>query len=1068
MKKNLWRRALCLCLFGATMLLCACPAATGCAHSFADGVCSKCGMPEPCNHTYENGVCTKCGDVKTCEHAYENGVCAKCGALAPDVNPVYGEGGEIKGAGDGLAADAAVLTPATYDESKATEAPNGTFVRTVFNKFAAGAVFRAVGNSAVLLGKKSGETYEGKGTVLLLENGLRISESNHLTFKNLVIVGNLQIEDCKAITFEGCEVVGDVLVSEKAEGVTFKNCRLTGDKTLTLGGKDHAIVGSYIGFTARGLLDQAKGTILKYCRLQGEGTGIAAAAEDGVYTYNTLSLNKQGVGFDLQSRSLNLLVGMNIIRGAEISITLNGVKNTAVVKNGMISAVAENSHAIYICDNEMGGRLTAKSNAYILADGNAYPQDGYTHAPLCADNTYPSGDTLLDVNARLAAGADETLLPQVDKDLFLGMERKEVVREYGASRAVYSYMMDCAKTDEVVLVPPGKYTTNREYGNFREEHGNTTIYAYGVYIEAPVSDTKKNYGIGQLRVFYLSDFTLKGVSIGYEQPSAGQAYVLDKETNGYVRIVASAGMWQEFIDSAPDYFNTVNIGIQRAGTFYPIGDFNAYSNAVRKNSDGTMTIRLQPEAFEVVEEGDILTCRIASGEYTTQVTECENVTFRDMTVYGYSGGFAFYESRNRTGVTYYRVLNTVKPAPVIDEETYNRYVAYEDKYGVNLEVSVDGEGRYRGGIPRIGSVDATHASNNLQGSQLISCLFEGMCDDGTNQNSFHSRLSEYIVNGEETTLIYKGVLTNNLYHQTADKKTLSFNRHCIPHKQGDRVYVYTSKGELVCDTAALTEAVSYASIPSTHPHADLKGKTVTRYAVTVKTADVNFDALAGYDLKDDSHEATHKVLVDNRSMGSSGFLYDNMMVQNNRSRGLLIKSSDGVIKNCTFRNIAKVAVAIIYEIQWGESGASENLRVENCLIDHTSYSPNTNSSYEHVAIDIMGLSKGETEEKYLLYRDIYLIGNVFINRDTTQTPYAVYIQGAKNVYLRDNDFGVGESEDCRAIWVNGVANIELSGNFYPPAVEGLLSEYVHGEHYKNIYGTDVSDENGKSFIGDQP
>jgi hypothetical protein len=143
----------------------------------------------------------------------------------------------------------------------------------------------------------------------------------------------------------------------------------------------------------------------------------------------------------------------------------------------------------------------------------------------------------------------------------------------------------------------------------------------------------------------------------------------------------------------------------------------------------------------MVETGDVLTCRIAKGEYTTQVTECENVSFRDMTVYGYSGGFAFYESRNRTGVTYYRVFNTVKPTPVIDKQTYDRYVGYEDKYGVDLEVSVDSEGRYRGGIPRIGSVDATHASNNLQGSQLLFCLFEGMCDDGTNQNSFHSRLS---------------------------------------------------------------------------------------------------------------------------------------------------------------------------------------------------------------------------------------------------------------------------------------------------------------------------------------
>ena len=1063
--KNIWRRVLCFCLFGTTLFLCACPANGGaCTHEYVDGFCRLCGEREPCEHTYSGGVCTKCGAAQNCDHSFENGVCTKCGAADPIPPREYGEGGDIPGAGDGLAADAAVLTPTTYDGSLATEAPVATFVRTVFGKFAAGAVFRAIGNSAVLVSGQSGETYDGKGTVLLLENGLRITEGSGLIFKNLVIVGDVEIDASRSVTFENCEIVGNVRMNSKCETVVFKDCRLTGENTLTLAGKDHAIIGSYIGFTACGVTDKAANTILKYCRLEGAGTGLAATAEDGVYTYNTFLLDKTGVGVALQNGSLNLLVGMNIIRGAKTSLTLNGVKNTAVVKNSVISVNAENSHSIYICDNAMGGRLTAKNNAYILADGNAHPADGYT---LRDGNTHESGDTLLDVNTRLDTGADERLLPQVDKELFLGMARKEVVREYGAERAVYTYMMDCAKTDEVVLVPPGKYTTAREYGNFLEEHSNTTVYAYGVYIEAPVGSAI-NYGIGHLRIFYLSNFTLKGVTLGYEQPSAGQAYVLEKGIDGWVRIAASAGMWQEFIDSAPDYFNTVNIGIQRAGTFYPIGDFDAYWGAVQKHSDGTMTIRLQPDAFDMVETGDILTCRIAKGAYTTQVTECENVSFRDMTVYGYSGGFAFYESRNRTGVTYYRVFNTVKPAPVIDKQTYDRYVGYEDKYGVDLEVSVDSEGRYRGGIPRIGSVDATHASNNLQGSQLLFCLFEGMCDDGTNQNSFHSRLSEYVVNGEETTLIYKGVIPYNLYHQTADKKTLQINRHCIPHKQGDRVYVYTSKGELVCDTEALTAAISYASVPSTHPHVDVNGRPVTRYAVTVKTAEVNFAALEGYDLTDDSHEATHKVLVDNRSMGSSGFLYDNTVIQNNRSRGLLLKASDGIVKNCTFRNIAKVAVAIIYEIQWGESSASENVRIENCLIDHTSYSPNVNSSYQHVPIDIMGLSSGETTEKFLLYRDIYLIGNVFINRDTSQTPYAVYIQGAKNIYIRDNDFGSSESEDCRAIWANGAAGIELSGNLYPPAIDGDIERYVEGEHYKNIYGTDVSDENGKSYIQDQP
>ena len=973
---------------------------------------------------------------------------------AGDENVIYGAGETVKGAGDSIPANSPVLTPVAYDESGAQEVPAANFVRVVFGNFVADKVYRATGKNAIRLAEQENKTYNAKGAVILAENGLRVTDASHLTLKNLVIVGDVSVENSAHVAFENVQIIGNVTVDARSASVSFTDCRLTGETALTLAGDTHTVYRSYIGFTACGITDKATATIVKHCRLAGAGVGISAAARDGIYTYNTLTLTEKDTGVAIGEGSQNLLLGMNVMNGAQRSVSLNGARNTAVVKNSMISASAEGNHAVYLCDNAMGGRLTAKNNTYILADGNTYPADDKPHAAILENNEGDSGDTLLDVDARLPVGADENLLPQVDKDLFVGMERKETVREIDGGRSVYTYMMDCAKEDAVVLVPPGKYSTCREYGNFREEHSNTTVYAYGVYIEAPVG-IAKNYGIGHLRIFYLSDFTLKGLTIGYEQQTCGQAYVLEKLDNNRVRVVAGAGMWQEFIDSAEGYFNTVNIGIQREGTFYAIGDFSAYSNAVKKEKDGTMILRLQDEAYEATRKGDILTCRLASGAYTTQVTECENVSFRDMTVYGYSGGFAFYESRNRTGVTYYRVYNTTKSGPLIDEATYEKYLAFETAYGVDLEISQDGQNRYRGSLPHIGSVDATHASNNLQGSQIISCLFENMCDDGTNQNSFPSRLSDVIHNGDGTTmLVYKGHLTYNLYHQTADKSKLQFDRYCIPYKVGDRVYVYTSAGQLVCDTTALSATAEYDTIKSTHPHTDLNGKQITRYSVTVKTDDLHLDALAGYDLTDDSHEATHKVMVDNRSMGSCGFLYDNFMVQNTRSRGVLLKSSDGVVQNCTFRNIAKVAIAIIYEIQWGESSASENLRIERNLIDHTSYSPGE-SSYKHVAVDIMGPGSGRTEEDYLLYQNIYLIGNQFINRDTSQTPYAVYIQGAKNIYIRDNDFGVVESEECKALWINGAANIELSGNLYPPATD--IETYVEGDHYKNVYGDDVGD-----------
>jgi hypothetical protein len=115
------------------------------------------------------------------------------------------------------------------------------------------------------------------------------------------------------------------------------------------------------------------------------------------------------------------------------------------------------------------------------------------------------------------------------------------------------------------------------------------------------------------------------------------------------------------------------------------------------------------------------------------------------------------------------------------------------------------------------------------------------------------------------------------------------------------------------------------------------------------------------------------------------------MVQNVRSRGLLLKASEGTVKNCTFRNIAKVAVAIVYELFWGESGVSENLVIENNLIDHTSYSPNK-SIYKHIPIDIMGLGGESIDPDFLLYKNIVIRGNKFKNRCLKMSPYAIYVQ----------------------------------------------------------------------------
>jgi hypothetical protein len=167
---------------------------------------------------------------------------------------------------------------------------------------------------------------------------------------------------------------------------------------------------------------------------------------------------------------------------------------------------------------------------------------------------------------------------------------------------------------------------------------------------------------------------------------------------------------------------------------------------------------------------------------------------------------------------------------------------------------------------------------------------------------------------------------------------------------------------------------------------------------------------------------------------------------------------DGLtVTNCTFRNNAKCGVAIIYEIYWGESGMSENLKIERNLFDNTSYSDADQVRYQHAPLIIMGLGGGRVEEDYLLYKNIDIIGNKFINRNVHVNPYAIYLQAVRDVVIEGNDFGTfeGESEDnfAGAIGFNGAMNIKIENNTYSEYV--ALEQNFFGGFYKNVYGADV-------------
>ena len=800
------------------------------------------------------------------------------------------------------------------------------------------------------------------------------------------------------------------------------------------------------------------------CIFRGEGTAISTAADEVQIRKSSFELSAASVGISL-SGGINTLIAQNVLAGAQKSMVISGVRNTAVVLNAAVTLIGENTSSLYVCDNSLGGRLRFKNNDYLLADGNRFPEDGLDHTTLQTGSSNHNGDSLMDVNARLDAGADENLLPHTDKDLFVGMERLDTVH-VGATDVKMradDYVSSAAKTSDTVILAPGAYTVSSRL-DFTAANSNTTVYAYGVYFER---ERTPSGNLGNMVHFVgASDITLKGCTIGFERQSCGQVYILDKLSNNKLLVVTGAGMDNEFGNTDTTLYNTTGMGAHRAGQFYAFCDTSF--NRISKRADGLMEMIVAESVYEMLETGDVLTCRSVQGNNTIFIHTSSDITLKDVTVYGNSGAFMALEQFNLTSTTYYRLHNTTKNGALIDEATYDRYRALEEQYGVSLDISVDALGRYRGSLPHIGSIDATHVAGCAEGSHATSCIFENMCDDATNQKHTHARIHDLIDNGDgTTTIVYKG---NYYSEQHYTGGGTGGGGYCHDFRVGDRVFAYNSEGRLLCDTPALsvTEAFMENGTQKTifleeKYNRYCQANNITNanknnfmskvYFVKVATADVNFETVEGYDLTSNDHVKDDKVLLDNMSMASNGFFFDNCLEQNIRSRGLLIKASNGTIKNCTFRNIGMACAAILYEIQWGESGVSENLVITRNLMDHTGYFKNQD---RYSPISVEGLGNGQVAEDYLLYKNIEISYNVIRNRTTD---YAVFLQATRDVSIIGNDFGFsadGESEEhySRAIHMNGAMNVKIEDNIYPPT-DLAMEEYILAEHIINIYGKDV-------------
>ena len=743
--------------------------------------------------------------------------------------------------------------------------------------------------------------------------------------------------------------------------------------------------------------------------------------------------------------AVNCLVAQNDVSGDIIS---KGAYNSVILLNKTSCITAENNTNIYVVENALSGVLTLKSNNYLLADENVA-------ASIVLDgNENFNGDNVTDVDSRLPHGADLDLLPHANKELFVGMERRKAVNaaDSNGDESINAYISSHAKGG-VVIVPPGAYEAPAPVKLGADATGST-IYAYGAFMEM------LPYG-NSFVADHVKDLTVKGLVTGYAQQPCGQITLIDQIDERTFIALPYAGSIYGFGKTDTKFFSGTFNDMFKKGSIYPWGTYGgAYD--IEPTDDGLFKFTMWEGNHWIgeVEKGDKFVNRLVGPDkISILVTNSERVLFKDIFLYCHSACLAVTVAGLSRDVLFYRWYNGNEAARIIDKETYDRYRAIEEKYGIEGEVYIDSQGRYRGGTPLICSSDATHIPGCIKGVDVTSSLFESMCDDGSNQRASSSRLAGVEDNGDGTTTIFYKGSVSQIYclHHFNENDPQPRPSVCQPITKGDRVLIYTGTGVTFCDTNALSseETVEDYDFIISPPDRNPRHYYDKVKKFTVATSALNMAAIEGFDLTDNHYDMTNKVLVDNLSRNSAGFTFDNVMVRNTRSRGILVKTVGANIHHCTFQNLGHTGVLLSVEFVWGESSVSQDVNVTNCLFDNVGFINKGFANKTLAPVAIKGLSSTVSEEA-LLYKNILIEGNRFINN---QNNYAVTVNSAQNVRIKNNVFeeSVGEYEghSRHVIDVETAMNIEISDNQYSKYLNDI-HDGITAANYKHIYGKDIT------------
>jgi hypothetical protein len=299
-----------------------------------------------------------------------------------------------------------------------------------------------------------------------------------------------------------------------------------------------------------------------------------------------------------------------------------------------------------------------------------------------------------------------------------------------------------------------------------------------------------------------------------------------------------------------------------------------------------------------------------------------------------------------------------------------------------------------------GNADGLNSIFARHGPTVEDCDFEGLNDDGI---AFHGRYA----------LVWR-----------ADGASLTLGVRSAPYcAPGDHLRLMDAAGSFRAE--AIVRSVGPAAmIPGLAAPADLRYFQPPNKTENIRvTLDHPVPAAFGWE-------------VSNADAVSSGFVIRRCIIRNTRTRGMIIKASDGLIEDCLVEGSVKAGIAITPELpRWNESDYGRNIVVRHNTLRAIARRPNEDN-FQSGAMTIAAARHGSFVPLPGGFRNILVEGNTFEN---CIGPNLV-VTSSEGVTLRDNRFvhamwtaadpkSVAPGVDVNAlIWLTEDSGLALSGN----------------------------------------